>query len=124
MTPGVLYAVCGGDTTSTMPASPLYRSSDDGRSWAGLTVLHACAAVSLAVTTSTAFVACSEGGVQAVGLSDAASHSVLSSLKVQYIGFTNDQDGVAISGVAQSQAEGGALYLTRDGGAQWTKATT
>ncbi|HWE56358.1 MAG TPA: hypothetical protein VG435_12660 [Acidimicrobiales bacterium] len=89
-----------------------------------MTVVHTCAAVSLAVTDSTAFVACRNGGVQAVPLTNTISHSAIGSVPIQYIGFTNDQDGVAISGVAQSQSDAGVLYLTRDGGAHWTKAAT
>ncbi|HWE55569.1 MAG TPA: hypothetical protein VG435_08650 [Acidimicrobiales bacterium] len=124
ITPGVLYAVCGGDTTSTTSASFLYRSDSDGRSWTGVTVLHACVAAALAVTDSTAFVACRNGGVRAAPLTSTTSHSVLGSMPVQYVGFTNDQDGVAISGVAQSQAGAGDLYLTRNSGEHWTKAAT
>lgn len=123
-TAGSLYAVCGGVTSSSMPASPLYRLSDDARTYSGVTVLHECAAVSLAVTTSAAYIACQARGVQVVPLTAGSQRAVLPGVQVQYLGFTNDQDGVAISGVAHSQSSGGDLYLTRDGGTHWTKAAT
>jgi len=120
-TAGQLLAVCGGDPTSSIPASPIERSTNDGRTWAGVAVLHTCAATGVAYAASAAYVACSGGGLVRYPLAATGQTTELAGVKLTYVGFTNDSGGVAIS---DPSGKGGTLYVTRDGGAHWTKAVT
>lgn len=117
---GVLDAMCSTGPYVPMPSNTVELSADDGESWTVLQTTSNCSAVSFATTSSRAFLACADGGIEA--LPGRGSGDVqLASVKITYVGFTNDQDGVALS---DPTGKGGALYLTRDGGTHWTKAAT
>jgi len=102
--------------------SALSTSADDGRTWQPLATLPSCAVSSLTGTTTAVFAACGFGGLEKVALLGGAATTSLTGSDFNYVGFTDDRDGVAISAAGPSDPTAQQhLFLTRDGGAHWTR---
>jgi hypothetical protein len=119
-----LAVACVPETSSPATASStLFLSKDDGHSWANLGTLSDCQVDSLTRTSAAIVAGCQNGGgVINRPLESAATRSLIG-IGIDYVGFTTDTDGVAISAPASGPVGvGDDLYLTRDGGTHWTKA--
>jgi len=115
----VLACIPNRDGVSNGSNSVLYRITDNGGTWSRLGTA-ACAIGSLTRTSTAVFGTCATGVVR-LPLSGGAATTSLTAAGLGYVGFTDDHDGVATS---DSTGQPGALYLTRDAGAHWTKAVT
>lgn len=115
----VLACIPYRDGAANGSSSVLYRSTDNGEDWSRLGTAP-CAIGSLTRNSTTVFGTCATGVVR-LPLSGGAATTSLTAAGLGYVGFTDDHDGMATS---DSTGQPGALYLTRDAGAHWTKAVT
>jgi hypothetical protein len=118
-TPGQLILACtpqqGGTSTAS---SVLHCSTNNGGTWLQIGAA-ACAIKSLTRTSTAVFGACPTGIVR-LPLTGGSATTSLGAPSLGYVGFTNHSDGVATGTTGQP----GALYFTRDGGQNWSKAVT
>jgi hypothetical protein len=122
-----LALVCGATSDGTGQDKTAYGSADAGATWTPLgTPAHTGLITSLASSGSGTFLAGSGMPVEATRDQGVGWPTVLA-MDAEggfvYVGFTDDQHGFALGGVAPAARGTGRIHLTVDGGRTWITVT-